>query len=226
MGLKSNQDETAAVEQLLGAARHLAALGLSPGSSGNVSARLGEEIVMSATGTRMEDLDRTGLARLDLEGGHLNGPAPTKESALHLAFYRRDPTLHCVIHLHSPSAVAVSCLPAYSERSALPPITPYFVMRVGQTPLLPYAAPGSAAHADSIESLGFPFRAALLQNHGAVCAAPTVAQAREAAIELEAACEVLLKVSSLDYRVLTEEQAAAVAAAHGSCWGGSSLGSG
>ncbi|GAB2623274.1 class II aldolase/adducin family protein [Pseudactinotalea suaedae] len=212
------EEEREAVAELLEAAHHLAGLGLSPGSSGNVSVRTGDHVLVSATGTQMGSLAPEGLSRLDLHGNLVDGPRPTKEAPLHLAFYRRSPELRCVIHLHSPAAVAASCLPPYSERSALPPITPYFVMRVGQTPLLPYAVPGSVEHGDSIEGLTFAFRAALLQNHGAVCAGTTVAAAREAAIELEAAAEVLLKLPTAGYHTLSEEQAHAVAAAHGSHW--------
>lgn len=207
------------VEELLDAAHHLAALGLSPGSSGNVSIRIGNDVLLSGTGTRMADLGAEGLSRVDLQGGLVGGPRPTKEAPLHLAFYHRVPALRCVIHLHSPSAVAASCLPPYSERSALPPITPYFVMRVGQTPLLPYAPPGALEHGHSIAALTFPFRAALLQNHGAVCAGITVAAARDAAIELEATSEVLLKLPASGYHALSEEQAAAVATLHRSHWG-------
>lgn len=209
------------VEQLLAAAHELAALGLSPGSSGNVSVRGETGVLVSATGTRMADLDGTGLSRIGADGAHLAGPRPTKEAPLHLAFYRRDPTLRCVIHLHSPNAVAISCLPPHSAHSALPPITPYFVMRVGQTPLVPYAPPGSAQHGESIDALAFPFRAALLQNHGSVCAGASVAAARDSVIELEAAAEILVKLPVGGYRALTEEQARAVADAHGSFWGAS-----
>jgi ribulose-5-phosphate 4-epimerase/fuculose-1-phosphate aldolase len=207
------------VGALLDAAHHLAGLGLSPGASGNVSIRIGDEVLVSATGTRMADLARDGLSRIDLEGRLIEGARPTKEAPLHLGFYRRSPELRCVIHLHSPSAVALSCLPPHSELSAVPPITPYFVMRVGQTPLLPYAAPGSAELGRHVERLPFPFRAALLQNHGSVCAGETVAAARDSMIELEAAAEIILKLPVGGFRPLSDEQAREVAEAHGSYWG-------
>lgn len=217
--LSTATDEDRLVTELLEAAHHLADLGLSPGSSGNVSIRGQDSVVLSATGTRLADLDRTGLSRVAMDGEHLAGPRPTKEAPVHLAFYRRDPRLRCVIHLHSPNAVAHSCLPPYSERSAVPPITPYFVMRVGQTPLVPYAMPGSPALGEGIESLAFPFRSALLQYHGSVCAGETVAAARDAVIELEAATEIVLKLPADRFGLLSDEQAREVAAAHGSFWG-------
>jgi ribulose-5-phosphate 4-epimerase/fuculose-1-phosphate aldolase len=146
------------------------------------------------------------------------GPRPTKEAPLHLALYRKSERTSAVVHLHSASAVAASCLPPFSARSALPPITPYFVMRVGQTPLIPYAAPGSAEHADAIDQLDFDFTAALLQNHGSIVAGDTVARAADAAIELEAAAEVLVRLGSSDYTPLSESQAMELAERYDSCW--------
>lgn len=212
-------DPEALVAELLEAAHELAALGLSPGSSGNVSVRAGDRVLVSATGTSLASLGADGLAELGLDGGHVAGPRPTKEASLHLAFYRRLPEATCVIHLHSPSAVAASCLEPWSERSALPPITPYFVMRVGQAPLLRYAPPGSPEHAERLTAVPFPIRAALLANHGPVVAGATVAEARDAAIELEATAEVLLRLPVRGFHTLTEDQAHEVARAHGSFWG-------
>lgn len=210
------------VAELLDASRRLAALGLSPGSSGNVSVRAGSRVLVSGTGTSLADLGAEGLAEIDLAGTHLAGPRPTKEASLHLAFYRRLPVATCVIHLHSPSAVAASCLDPWSDRTALPPITPYFVMRVGEAPLLRYAPPGSPKHAERLAAIPFPVRAALLANHGQVVAGETVARAYEAAVELEAAADVMLRLPPGRFHTLTEDQALQVAQEHGSSWGGAS----
>lgn len=212
-------NNTEAEDKLLDAAHRLAALGLSPGSSGNVSVRIGDRIHVSATGSSLADLSRADLSVLDLQGHRVQGPIPTKEASLHMAFYARSPEISCVVHLHSPATVAVSCLPPHSDRSALPPITPYFVMRVGQTPLLPYAHPGSPDHANHLATIDFQFRAALLRNHGAVVAGSQVSQAETAAIELEQAAAVILRLPAGRYRTLSEGQAQALAEQYGSYWG-------
>ncbi|MDR5699388.1 class II aldolase/adducin family protein [Agromyces aerolatus] len=211
---------TAAIDDLVEAAHELAALGLSPGTSGNVSVRFGDRVYLSATGASMATLTPAGLSELALDGTHLAGPRPTKEAPLHLAFYRKSDRTRAVVHLHSAAAVAASCLPPHSDLSALPPITPYFVMRVGQTPLIPYAAPGSSELANQIELRTFEFRAALLQNHGSIVAADSVARAVDAAIELEAAAEVLMRLGSQEFTPLTDAQARELADRYDSCWDG------
>ncbi|WP_399136264.1 class II aldolase/adducin family protein [Streptomyces sp. NBUA17] len=209
---------TALEHELVAAAAHLAGLGLSPGSSGNISARDGNRVLVTPTGTDLAALDPAGLSVLDLDGNHLDGPAPSKEYPLHLAFYRREHATRAVVHLHSRHAAAVSCRPPWSERSALPPITPYFVMRVGQIPMLPYAPPGDPAQASDLELLTFPCRAALLQNHGPVVAGTSLRAATEAAIEVEEASALLLLLGEQPVRHLTPAEATALARKYGTPW--------
>ncbi|GGX89796.1 class II aldolase/adducin family protein [Streptomyces minutiscleroticus] len=211
---------TSARHDLAAAGAHLASLGLSPGSSGNLSVRDGGRVLITPTGADLAALDPDGLTVLDPDGTHLDGPRPSKEFPLHLAFYRRDPGTAAVVHLHSRHAAALSCRPAWSERSAIPPLTPYFVMRVGQTPLLPYAPPGDPGQAAELEALGFPFRAVLLQNHGPVVSGGSVRAAVEAAVEIEEVSALLLLLGDRPARLLTHEEAGALAAAHGSVWTG------
>ncbi|MBZ6196941.1 class II aldolase/adducin family protein [Streptomyces olivaceus] len=209
---------TALEHELVAAAAHLAGLGLSPGSSGNISARDGNRVLVTPTGTDLAALDPAGLSVLDLDGNHLDGPAPSKEYPLHLAFYRRERATRAVVHLHSRHAAAVSCRAPWSERSALPPITPYFVMRVGQIPMLPYAPPGDPAQATDLELLTFPCRAALLQNHGPVVAGTSLRAATEAAIEVEEASALLLLLGEQPVRHLTPAEATALARKYGTPW--------
>ncbi|MEU5371034.1 class II aldolase/adducin family protein [Streptomyces sp. NPDC005951] len=210
--------------ELVEAGRELSAAGLSPGASGNLSVRIGDRIYMTPTGARLDALDPERLAVLDadapLDRGHVAGPAPSKEFPLHRAFYRRDPATRAVVHLHSAHAAACSCLPAWSGRSALPPLTPYFVMRVGQTPLIPYAPPGDLAQAHGLEALGFPFRAALLQNHGPITAGGTLARAVDAAVELEEVSRLILLLKGTAPRLLTADEAALLARRYDSVWEG------
>lgn len=211
---------TTAIDELIDAAHALATLGLSPGTSGNLSVRIADRVFLSATGASMATLTPGDLAELALDGTHIAGPRPTKEAPLHLAFYRKSERTRAVVHLHSAAAVAVSCLPPHSDLSALPPITPYFVMRVGQTPLIPYAAPGSSELASQIEQRTFAFRAALLQNHGLIVAGDSVARAVDAAIELETASEVLIRLGAQEFTPLSDAQSRELADRYDSCWEG------
>lgn len=203
---------------LAAAAAQLAAAGLSPGSSGNLSVRHDDLIIMSPTGSDLADLDPENLSVLDFEGTLLAGPKPSKEYPFHRAFYRRDAATRAVVHVHSEAAAAWSCLEPWSEQSAVPPLTPYFIMRVGQTPLIAYADPGDGAQADTIESMELPFRAALLQNHGSITAGPTLAAAVDAAMELEHTCALLLKIGSRPYRLLDSDAATRLSIRYGSPW--------
>ncbi|MEU0147381.1 class II aldolase/adducin family protein [Streptomyces sp. NPDC006288] len=204
---------------LAAAGARLAALGLSPGSSGNLSVRLDDRVLITPTGADLAAIDPGRLSVLDLAGTHLDGPSPSKEFPLHSAFYRRDTTTRAVVHLHARHATAVSCLPPWSPRSAIPPLTPYFVMRVGQTPLVPYAPPGDAAQADALEQLPFPLRAVLLQNHGPVLAGSTMARAVDAAVELEEVSALLLALGERSPRLLTSDEAGVLARKYDSPWG-------
>jgi 3-dehydro-4-phosphotetronate decarboxylase len=199
------EEERAAREALCRAGRHLTALGLSPGSSGNLSVRLGDRVLITPTGTGLGALDPAELAVLTMDGVLSAGPKPSKEYPLHLAFYRRARAAGAaqpdraaqavgavqvqpcgaVVHLHSTHAAAASCLPPWSPASALPPLTPYLVMRVGQVPSVPYAAPGNDVQGPAIEADPRTFRAVLLQNHGPVVTGPDLAAAVDAAVEVE-----------------------------------------
>ncbi|MBU7597181.1 class II aldolase/adducin family protein [Streptomyces sp. P38-E01] len=212
--------------ELVAAGRSLSDAGLSPGSSGNLSVRIGDRMYLTPTGSALDALDAERLSVLDatappgtpLDRAHLSGPRPSKEFPLHLALYRRDPDATAVVHLHSAHAAARSCLPAWSEQSAVPPLTPYFVIRVGQAPLIPYAPPGDPGQAEDLAALGFPFRAALLQNHGPVTCGRDMAEAVDAAVELEETSRLLLLLGAQRPRVLSPAEASALAEQYGTHW--------
>src|SRR4051812_30807368 len=91
-------------------------------------------------------------------------------------------------------------------------------MRVGQTPLVPYAAPGDPQQARHVEELDFDFRAALLQNHGSLVAATGMAAAADAAVELEEVCRLLLLLGGREPRLLSASEAAELAGRYGAPW--------
>lgn len=190
--------------------RHLEALGLSPGSSGNISVRVGDRVHMSPTGTALGALNEDAMAVMQLGAGgleHISGPRPSKEHGLHSALYLRDSEAVCVVHLHSTHAVAASCLPPWNDHSALPPLTPYLLMRVGNLPLIPYHPPGDADQAQLLRDLDIECHGALLQNHGPVVAGRTVSEAVDRAIEVELAAQTMMLVGHTPgVRVLTDSE--------------------
>lgn len=214
------------VNELIRAGEQLAALGLSPGTSGNISVRKGNQVLMSPSGTSLGYLSGVELSVLELdEQGirHVDGPVPSKEFGLHEAMYLRDDTAVCVVHLHSPQAVAASCLPPWSEHSALPPLTPYLLMRVGNLPLIPYCAPGDPAQARMLWEYPIQCNAALLQNHGPVVAGASVDEAIVRCIEVEEAARTVLMVGDhVNVRVLGDSETKFLAANYGQPWGQSS----
>lgn len=207
-----------AVDALVAAGSALVDAGLSPGSSGNISLRDGDRIAMSATGTSLGSLTVDDVSVLDGDGRLLAGPRPSKEVALHTAMYTKNPGHGAAVHVHSPSAVAWSCLEPWSRESAIPPLTPYVLMRVGQVPLLDFVAPGDPAMADLVLDSPLPFHGALLANHGAVVSAIDVRAAVTAAIEVEEACRIALLTDGRARRLLSEEQARALTEQWGTPW--------
>ncbi|MFD6100867.1 class II aldolase/adducin family protein [Nocardiopsis flavescens] len=207
-----------AAEELCAAGRRAVGLGLSPGASGNVSARVDGLTLMSPTGVPLDGLEPGGLSVVDRDGGLVSGPPPSKELPLHRSMYERLPEAAAVVHLHSPHATAASCLPPWSAGSALPPITPYLVMRVGRAPLVPYSAPGSAGLADNLTALPGRFRAALLANHGSLMAAGSPAAALEGAVELEEASRIVVSLHGREYSVLAPEDVKELTERYGTTW--------
>jgi ribulose-5-phosphate 4-epimerase/fuculose-1-phosphate aldolase len=205
-------------QDLVRAGATLAGLGLSPGSSGNISVRIGDTVLMSPTGTDLAALDAGNLAHLSLEGKVLGGPKASKEFPLHQAMYVRYPHMTAVVHLHSPHAAALSCTEPWAPHSALPPITPYLVMRVGQVPLVPYAAPGNTSQSAHINSLDFDFDAVLLQNHGPLTGGASVQQAVDAIIEIEEASKLVLLLQGRQARLLGDSEIAELTSVYGTSW--------
>ncbi|MEV4114528.1 3-oxo-tetronate 4-phosphate decarboxylase [Nonomuraea sp. NPDC049695] len=158
---------------------------LTHGRTGNISARAGDGFLITPTGGSLGDVSPGGLSLVSLVGEHLEGPRPSKEAFLHAALYRARPDAGAVVHLHSTHAVAVSCLDGLNPDDVLPPLTAYYVMRVGRLPLLPYHAPGDPALGPIAERAARTAHALLLANHGPVVAGPDLASAADAVEELE-----------------------------------------
>ncbi|HET6469523.1 MAG TPA: 3-oxo-tetronate 4-phosphate decarboxylase [Geminicoccaceae bacterium] len=199
-------------ERLCTLGRSMFERGLTFGSSGNLSARLDEGWLMTPTNVSLGELDPARLARLDGEGRHVAGDPPTKEIFLHLGMYRRRSTAGAVVHLHSTHSVAVSVLADIDPADCIPPLTAYYVMRVGRLPLVPYYRPGDSALGPAVEALADRHHAVLLANHGPVVAGSTIDAAAHAIEELEETAKLFLLLHGRSMRPLTAEQVADVRA--------------
>jgi 3-dehydro-4-phosphotetronate decarboxylase len=188
----------------------LFARGLTFGSAGNISVRLDVGWLMTPTNVSLGRLDPARLAKLDAAGNLVSGDAPTKESFLHRAMYEERPQAGAVVHLHSTYSVAVSCLAEVDSADVLPPITAYYVMRVGRLPLVPYHPPGDMSLAEAVRRLAGKHHAVLLANHGPVVAGTSLDAAANAVEELEETAKLFLLLRGYKLRLLTEEQVAAL----------------
>ncbi len=187
--------------------------GLTGGSTGNISVRLGDGFLLTPTGSSLGTLDPARLSKLDAAGRHLEGDAPTKEANLHLAMYRKRPAAGAVVHLHSTHSVAVGCLAEVDPDDVLPPLTAYYVMRIGRLPLVPFFAPGDPALADAVAGYATRHHAVLLANHGPVVAGSGLSAALDAIEELEETARLYLLLQGHRTRPLTAAQTDAVRAA-------------
>ncbi|MDO0916648.1 aldolase [Streptomyces sp. DT2A-34] len=184
----------------------LFARGLSPGRTGNISVRTDDCILLTPTGASLGALEPEELSVLSLDGTHLDGPRPSKEAFLHLAMYRSRPADTAVVHLHSPYAVALSCLDPDDASDVLPPLTAYYALRVGTLPLLPYHAPGDERLGPIAAKSAQQHHALLLANHGPLAAGRDLAATADVIEELEATAKIHLVLRGMPTRPLTSEQ--------------------
>ena len=182
--------------------------GLTFGSSGNISVRLEDGWLMTPTGATMGELDPARLSKLDANGRHVAGDPSTKETLLHQAMYGQRPDAGAIVHLHSTHSVAVSCLSDIDPANVFPPITAYYVMKVGTLPLVPYFPPGDLDLARAVEELASAHHAVLLANHGPVVAGKSLRDAVYATEELEETAKLFLLLRGHNTRFLTPAQVA------------------
>ena len=203
-------------EQICATGASLFNRGLTHGSTGNISSALPDGgWLMTPTGSSLGTLDPARLSKLDASGALIGGDAPTKESLLHTTMYAARPSAGAVVHLHSTHSVAVSCLDGVDHANCLPPITAYYVMRIGTLPLVAYFPPGDEALAEAVGRLAGKHHAVLLANHGPVVAGSSLSAAQDAIEELEETARLFLMLRHEKVRALTPEQVAALRAKFG-----------
>jgi ribulose-5-phosphate 4-epimerase/fuculose-1-phosphate aldolase len=195
-------------EEICELGRSLFTRGLTHGSTGNISARCADGWLLTPTGSSLGRLDPGRLSKLDWSGKLLSGEAPSKESFLHLAMYQERERNGAVVHLHATHSVAVSVLEGLDPNDLLPPLTAYYVMRIGALPLVPYYAPGDLGLAEAVRGYARRHHALLLANHGPVVGGASLAAAADAVEELEATAKLYLLLQGRRVRPLTPDQVA------------------
>jgi ribulose-5-phosphate 4-epimerase/fuculose-1-phosphate aldolase len=202
--------ESATRDSIARLAKSMFERGLTFGGSGNISVRIEDGWLMTPTGSTMGDLDPARISKLDEQGNLVSGDKPTKESFLHIAMYEERPLTGAVVHLHSTHSVAVSCLADIDPTNVLPPITAYYVMKIGTLPLVPYFPPGDINLARAVREMASKHHAVLLANHGPVVSGKSLEDAVYATEELEETARLFLMLKDFKTRYLTDVQVAAL----------------
>ncbi len=142
-------------------------------TAGNLSARLEDGFLITPTDACLGFLEPDRLAKVDREGRAVAGDRASKTLTLHRRIYDADPQARCVIHTHSTHLVALTLAGVWSAEDIVPPITPYYVMKVGHTPLIAYHRPGDARVGELVAeaigraaAAGTPIRAVMLERLG------------------------------------------------------------
>ena len=195
-------------DQVVALAGSLFDRGYSVGSAGNISVRIPGGYLMTPTNSSLGRLDPARLSVLDEVFVHTAGDPPSKVIPMHKAVYEARPDTGALVHLHSTHVTALSCLWVPGE-PLIPPLTPYFVMRVGaDVPVVPYFRPGSADVVDEIRDAARRGPAVILAHHGSLVAGSSLVAAVNAAEELEVTAQLALLLRGSQPRTLDAEQVA------------------
>ncbi|TGN61677.1 aldolase [Paracoccus liaowanqingii] len=200
-----------AAERMVLLCKSLFDRGYSVGGAGNVSVRdAAGGFIVTPTGSSLGRLSADALSVIGADGVPLPGPKPSKEFAFHRALYDVRPEAGAIVHLHSTYLTALSCLEGLPRDNAIRPFTPYYVMRIGYMPVIPYARPGSLRIGRDLAQAaqGSRAQAFLLASHGVVVLGRDIDDAVNNAEELEetAKLQFILQGRALHY--LTEAEIA------------------
>ncbi|MBV8625785.1 MAG: aldolase [Herbaspirillum sp.] len=159
--------------------------GYTVGSAGNISARLDDGWLITPTDACLGFLDPAAISKVNAAGEWVSGDKPSKTLVLHRAVYDNNPEMHAVVHTHSTHLVSLTINGVWQEQDVLPPITPYYVMKVGHIPLIRYARPGAPEVAEQVAKIATQVRGVLLERLGPVVWESSVSKAAFALEELE-----------------------------------------
>jgi 3-dehydro-4-phosphotetronate decarboxylase len=178
-------DEARVREEICTIGASLYERGYTVGTAGNISARLDDGWLITPTDACLGRLDPAAIAKVNGDGHPVSGAQPSKTLALHRGIYARNPQTRGIVHTHSTHLVALTLAGVWSDTDVLPPITPYYVMKVGHIPLIRYQRPGAPDVAQQIAGLADQVRGVLLERLGPVVWERSVSHASYALEELE-----------------------------------------
>jgi 3-dehydro-4-phosphotetronate decarboxylase len=178
---------------LVGASLH--ARGYATGTAGNISARLEDGWLITPTDACLGRLDPVHITKIDQSGNVAAGGKPSKTLALHQAVYRRNAQAQGVIHTHSTHLVLLTLAGVWRDEDVLPPITPYYVMKVGHVPLIRYRRPGDPETVSQVAKVAADVRGVLLERLGPVVWERSVSHASYVLEELEETARLWLASS-------------------------------
>lgn len=168
------------------------------GSAGNISARLPDDAgggwLITPTDACLGFLDPATIAKVGPNGDQLSGNRASKTLTLHRAIYAAAPTACAIVHTHSTNLVALTLAGVWRDDDVLPPITPYYVMKVGHVPLIPYRRPGAADVGEMVARQAHRSRAVLLERLGPLVWHDSVSQAAWVLEELEETARVWMSL--------------------------------
>jgi ribulose-5-phosphate 4-epimerase/fuculose-1-phosphate aldolase len=202
--------ESRAREEICRIGESLYRRGYTVGSAGNISARLDDGFLITPTDACLGFLDPARLAKLDCDGNQVAGDRASKTILLHRAVYGARPDAGGMVHTHSTNLVALTMLPDVNRDDVLPPITPYFVMKVGHVPMIPYRRPGDPEVADIVVKHAARVRAVLMERLGPLVWHDSVSAACFALEELEETAKLWLMLRDVRPAPLSEPQIAAI----------------
>jgi len=197
-------------------------------TAGNISVRVPAEhgggYLITPTDACLGFLQADELAWVDDAGLQRSGRPASKTLALHRRIYEADPSAGCVIHTHSTHLVALTLQEPHHAGDLLPPITPYFVMKVGHVPRIAYHRPGDPRVGDEVAQRiaqaregGLTLRAVMLERLGPNVWHSTPAQAMAVLEELEETARLWL-MSQPRPTPLTPEQIQELREAFNASW--------
>ena len=221
----SRTDDAALRDEVCRVGASLYQRGYVHASAGNISVRLADGgFLITPTDACLGTLDPARLAHVNADGEQAGGERASKTLALHRRIYAAAPDARCVIHTHSSALVALTLQGVWSEQDILPPITPYFVMKVGHVALIPYHRPGDprvvelvAERIGAMAARGTPIRAVMLERLGPNVWHQSPAEASAVLEELEETAKLWLACARKP-APLSEAQIAELRQQFGAAW--------
>ena len=200
-------DDIAIRTELVQALRSMNALGINSGTSGNVSVRSGDGMLISPTGIPYDQLQPEQIVRMDLDGGYAGELLPSSEWRFHSEILKSRDDINAVVHTHSTCATAISIL-----QKPIPAVH-YVIAAAGGTDIrcAPYHLFGTQDLADAVLEAMAGRRACLMAHHGVIAGEATLARALALAVTVEEIATLYLRTLPMgDPPILSDAEMALV----------------